>query len=213
MSAFYSKEIIIERLLIYNLSFYSYFIITLGILMTLFYRIRFLILSLTWFNRQRSLFNKSDLDFTVNFRIIILLTPAVIGGAVIQQKLRSSCSLLLISPNLKYLTLRLILFSLILFYFFNQNRIVFYNKVLWRVRRLWGLPFFSSRIPIFSRINLGDYFHKVSDFSWIYFLFTNFIIKKFIFQNLTGISFLRINFIRVLNNILLIFLFIFFLKY
>ena len=136
MSAFYSKEIIIERLLIYNLSFYSYFIITLGILMTLFYRIRFLILSLTWFNRQRSLFNKSDLDFTVNFRIIILLTPAVIGGAVIQQKLRSSCSLLLISPNLKYLTLRLILFSLILFYFFNQNRIVFYNKVLWRVRRL-----------------------------------------------------------------------------
>ena len=32
----------------------------------------------------------------------MLLTPAVMGGAVIRQKLRSSCILLLITPNLKY---------------------------------------------------------------------------------------------------------------
>ena len=213
ISAFYSKEIIIERLLIYNLSFYSYFIMITGILITVFYRIRFLILSLTWFNRQRSLFNKSDLDFTVNFRILRLLVPAVTGGAVIRQKLINSCSLLLISHNLKYLTLRLILLALILFYFFNLNNIVFYNKFLWRVRRLWSLPFFSSRFPILLRINFGDYYHKISDFSWIYFLFTNFRLNKFKFQNIIGISFLRINFIRVLNNIFLIFILIFFIKY
>jgi NADH-ubiquinone oxidoreductase chain 5 len=47
ISAFYSKEIIIERLLIYNLPVYSYFIIIIGVFITVFYRSRFLILSLT----------------------------------------------------------------------------------------------------------------------------------------------------------------------
>lgn len=47
MSAFYSKEIIIESLLIYNLSIYIYFIMVLGVIITIFYRIRFLVLSIT----------------------------------------------------------------------------------------------------------------------------------------------------------------------
>jgi len=47
MSAFYSKEIIIERLLVYNLSFYRYFILILGILITVFYRFRLLTVALS----------------------------------------------------------------------------------------------------------------------------------------------------------------------
>lgn len=62
MSAFYSKEIIIEGLLIYNLSIISYVFIILGVLITVFYRIRFLIISVRWVSRQQSLFNKADLD-------------------------------------------------------------------------------------------------------------------------------------------------------
>ena len=213
ISAFYSKEIIIERLLIYNLPFYSYFLIAAGVFITVFYSSRFLILSLTWFSRQRSLFNKSDLDSTVNYRILILLSPAILGGAVIRQKLASSHALLLISRNLKYFILLLILLAAILFYIFNLNIIILYNKIFWRLRRLWGLPFFSARAPIIVRMNLGDYFHKISDFSWIYFIFTNFILNKFKFQNIIGITFLRINFIRAINNIFIIFLFILVLFY
>lgn len=130
MSAFYSKEIIIESLLVYNLSVYSYIIIITGILITVFYRIRFLILSLTWFNRQRAIFNKSDLDYTINFRILTLLAPAVLGGAAISQKLNSSCSLLLVRPGLKYLTLTLLSLALIFFYFFNLNSLILYNKFI-----------------------------------------------------------------------------------
>jgi len=62
MSAFYSKEMIIEGLLIYNLSIISYVFIILGVLITVFYRIRFLIISVRWVSRQQSLFNKADLD-------------------------------------------------------------------------------------------------------------------------------------------------------
>lgn len=47
ISAFFSKEIIIERLLVFNLSFIRYFILIVGILITMFYRIRFLIISMS----------------------------------------------------------------------------------------------------------------------------------------------------------------------
>ena len=47
ISAFYSKEIIIERLLINNVSLYSYILLILGIFITVFYRVRFLINSFT----------------------------------------------------------------------------------------------------------------------------------------------------------------------
>ena len=74
--------------------------------------------------------SKSDLDFIINFSIISLLTPAIIGGAIIRQKLRSSCSLLIVTSDLKYLTLRLVRLALILFYFFNLNYIILYNKFI-----------------------------------------------------------------------------------
>merc|ERR1711997_528913 len=48
MSAFYSKEMIIERLLIFNLSFMSYFIMVAGIFITVFYSLRFLRVSIRW---------------------------------------------------------------------------------------------------------------------------------------------------------------------
>jgi NADH-ubiquinone oxidoreductase chain 5 len=46
MSAFYSKEIIIESLLINNFSFMPYFVIILGILIIIFYSMRFIILTI-----------------------------------------------------------------------------------------------------------------------------------------------------------------------
>lgn len=213
ISAFYSKEIIIESLLIYNFSFYSYFIIILGVLITIFYRTRFLILSLIWINRQRPIFRKSDLDPVINYRIIILILPAIIGGACINQKIRTSNSILLTSPQLKYLVFILIFLSLILFFYFHNNKIYLLNTFLWSFRRLWGLPFFRSRFPIINRINWGDYFHKLSDFSWIYFILTNFIFNKFIFQKKLEVYFLNIQFIRILNNIFFLFFIIIFISY
>merc|ERR1719328_532771 len=115
MSAFYSKEIIIERLLIYNLSFISYFVIILGVLITVFYRIRFILLSISRVSHQRSLFSKSDIDPLVNTRIIILIIPAITGGRFINLFLDASY-LFLVRNRLKLLTLSLILLGVMYFY-------------------------------------------------------------------------------------------------
>lgn len=213
ISAFYSKEAIIESILINNLSFISYGLIIAGILITIFYRIRFVTLSIRRVRIARPLFIKLDLDYYVNYRILILFVPAIRGGAFVSQKLDFSCRLLLISELTKLIVILLIVIRGIIFYKFNKIKFYFLNSYLWIIRRLWGLPFLSSRIPIFLSNNLGDFSNKFSDFSWIYYFVTTLILVKFKFQSMLGIGFTRINFIRLINLIFLVIIFIIILRF
>jgi len=203
MSAFYSKEIIIERLLVYNLSFYRYFILILGILITVFYRFRLLTVALSWVNRQRSLFNKSDLDYTVNFRMALLFIPAITGGRFIGVLIKFN-TLFLIPSQLKMLNIVLVVAGVIIFYQFFKSDIRLFNRILWGVGRLWSLPLFSASLPLNLSINSGDFFHKLSDFSWIYYFFTRFYQLSGTILVSVGIVFQKKAFIRRIRNILVL---------
>ena len=130
ISAFYSKEIVIESLLIFNYRIYAYTLLVAGVFMTIFYSTRFIVTSIMAHNRQRSLLNKRDQDYLINIRIIVLLAPAVIGGAVIRQKLNFSPLFFLVSPSLKYLTLIFLLSGIIIFILFFKFRVSFYKSVV-----------------------------------------------------------------------------------
>merc|ERR1719211_55901 len=130
MSAFYSKEIIIENLLMFNYRIYCYILLILGIFITIFYRTRFIIISIISYNRQRALFNKTDEDPITNTRIIILLAPAIIGGAIISQKLNFSPLFFLITPYLKYFALIFLLSGVIMFRLFFKFGIIFYKSLV-----------------------------------------------------------------------------------
>ena len=201
MSAFYSKEIIIENLLMFNYRIYCYILLILGIFITIFYRARFIIISIISYNRQRALFNKTDEDPITNTRIIILLAPAIIGGAIISQKLNFSPLFFLITPYLKYFALIFLLSGVIMFRLFFKFGIIFYKSLVWGFNRLWGLSFVRARLPLIRILNLGDFLHKIIDFSWVYYIFTNYILKFFRPQISNGIVFRNIKFIRLLYNI------------
>ena len=203
ISAFYSKEIIIERILIYNLSFFSYFIILFGILITVFYSIRFLTVAIAIIRRQRSLFIKTDLDFKTNFSILILFIPAITGGRTIRQKIESFSLFRLI----------IILTSLFFFYIFYKTPLFFFNKFIWRLSSIWGLPFFSSRLPIQRRINLGDFFNKISDFSWVYYIFSEFLFYNFYKLETLIFIFFKKSYIRIINILFIFILIILFIIY
>merc|ERR1711997_651582 len=120
ISAFYSKEIIIESLLIFNLSFVSYFIIILGICITLFYRLRFLFISIRYRPRHFILGFKSDRDILTNIRIGLLFLPAVSGGSFVRMYIKFSF-FLIISFKIKIFVLILLIPSVVVlrkFYFY-----------------------------------------------------------------------------------------------
>merc|ERR1712152_22236 len=124
MSAFYSKEIIIEIILIKVVPFYSYGLIVLGITIALFYSVRFLIFAITLYERQQSVFSKHDINSTVNSSIIILFIPAVTGGRILNDSLGPN-AIVLVHTNLKIFILSLIFFTL---FFFKKTLFSSYYK-------------------------------------------------------------------------------------
>lgn len=165
ISAFFSKEIIIESLLIYDLSFISYFTMIFGVFITMYYRIRFIILAIRRVARQRSLINKSDTDLRTNIRIILLFFPAVSGGRLISSFIRIG-PLFMVRDKLKYIILGLLMAGLVLFFKFYQRGLLIRRPLLrGRVSILWGLSIFSARMPIILSINRGDFLYKLVDFS------------------------------------------------
>ena len=213
ISAFYSKEAIIEIILIHNISFYFYSIIIIGVLLTIFYRIRFLVIALTRVSSSNSLTLKLDKDYFVNFSILILIIPAVRGGSLIRQKLGNSCTLFLVPFIVKLLVLTLLLGGILLFYKFNNNKTLMSKLWLRIFGSLWGLPILSSQTPIRFIKNSGDYLNKFSDFSWVYYSATEFILNQFKFQSILGLGFIGIKFIRLFNLIFLFFVITIILKF
>merc|ERR1711981_1320830 len=124
ISAFYSKEAIIEILLIHNISFYFYIVIILGVLLTIFYRTRFLVIAISRTRMRNALTLKLDKDFFVNSSILILVIPAVRGGSLIGQKIADSCTIFLVPPSVKFLTIALLILGVYIFYTFNQKKII-----------------------------------------------------------------------------------------
>jgi len=80
MSAFFSKEMILEFLLIGNFNFYIYTIIRLGIFLTAVYRLRF---AMSVFSRPTHnillTFKREEDNFTI-LGIVFLILPASLFG-------------------------------------------------------------------------------------------------------------------------------------
>ena len=164
ISAFYSKEIIIERILIEKLPIYSYIIIVVGIFITVFYRVRFLLRTFLRVSCQLRISSKNDLNLSINIRILILLVPAITGGSAVNYFLNLS-SLFLVTQKIKVFSLSLIVIGVIASLGASQKIIYNPRGILWSLSSLWILPLYSSRLPVEYSINWGDLLNKTSDFS------------------------------------------------
>merc|ERR1711963_1030295 len=74
IAAFYSKEIIIEMILINSVSFYSYVILCLGISITVTYSLRLLVFSVTIFEEKTFLI--------VSFHLKLIRLGLIIAGVL-----------------------------------------------------------------------------------------------------------------------------------
>ena len=87
ISAFFSKEIILESIILKGARVYTFILIILGIILTARYRVRFLIYSFVLPTGGGSLTFKSDEDSRVLQAIMILILPAIAGGAWLRNSL------------------------------------------------------------------------------------------------------------------------------
>lgn len=97
-SAFYSKEAILESLLCTNRHFFGYSLIGSGVLLTVLYRARFIVLVFSVYRKRSPAIFKRDEDLSRVSAMLTLAVPALTGGAVLRLLL-SGHSTLFVRPS------------------------------------------------------------------------------------------------------------------
>ena len=129
ISAFFSKELILELVILNNSRPCTYFLIFLGIFLTAGYSVRFLVYSFVVSPRGSGLSFKSDEDFRLVQGIIILVLPAIGGGFWLRRVLFIRNRVRPLSSFSKSLVLRLLILGIIV--------------SIWGYRSLWKIRWSS----------------------------------------------------------------------
>ena len=145
ISAFFSKEIILETILIKNLNSVVYFFIILGILLTALYRTRFIIFAFTRAFNGRRLGFKLDEDARIIQRILILSVPASLGGFFLRNILFSRPLVRSSSAETKIFILGLLFSGIFIRTLLNfMPRKIKWSGSFRRISVLWMLPQVST---------------------------------------------------------------------
>ena len=164
MSAFFSKELILEIILIKNFNAAIYGFIALGVRLTALYRARFVYIGIVNFRKNEQTIFKSDEDTPLIIRISILMAPAIIAGAYLALALFPS-TILRSRPSLLKVRIILLVLSRLLFrvYFNSKLILTSWNKAFWTRGLIWSLPQIRPTTPIILTSLPGTSINKLLD--------------------------------------------------
>ena len=172
---FYSKETIIENIVIIDISPIPWIIIVIGVLITRIYSVRIFFLVTSVRTNQGPLHAKSDYDLCTNLRILLLLVPASCGGSILNSIFFKSCTLAastLESKIILYIILVLGISAIYLIKFIKYNT---FKPLQWIIFGMWNLPVITPEAPLkMLRFN-GIVLNYLSDYSWTYNFRTSYV--------------------------------------
>ena len=164
ISAFFSKELILEIILInnFNTNIYSY--MALGVALTALYRARFVYIGIVNFRKNEQAIFKSDENTPLVMRMSILRVPAILAGAYLALALFPSTILRSSPSSLKVRIVLIVPLRLLLrIYFNNKLTLVSWSKALWARGFIWSLPRVRPTTPIILTSLPGIPINKLID--------------------------------------------------
>lgn len=149
MSAFFSKELVLEIILVLNINSMAYHVILLGVGLTAIYGRRFLILVFIRPRHSRMILYKLDESKIIIKRIIILFLPAIIRGFFLNFILNVSFKARAVARIIKtsLFTALVILVLLITKHRFSSTKNNWWG-LTWGLTSMWALPTTSSSLPV-----------------------------------------------------------------
>ena len=211
LRGFYSKDLIIEIIMIKGKNLFLFLFMIIGTMLTVIYSCRLNFLVRINFLKLESLYFISENSIFILLGIIFLLPFSIIGGIIISWNLININKLIFLPIWLK-LSVIIIIFSSILIFYFVFKKISFYknNILLWFFRNMWFLPF-SYNISL-TKINLiiSSIFFKFIEIRWseliIFNYFNNIINNLSLRKFLDYLSYIYI--IQIIEIFVIFFIFI-----
>jgi len=220
LAGFYSKDLILELVIISNVNFISFFLFFFSTGLTVCYSFRLSYYSLIGHFNLRRLNCLNDRAWVIIKSILSLIFIAVIGGSLLNWLIFSSFYLICVPLLFKNLILIVCILGAIIGLFLNYFNFYFFNKSLrfYFFRNLnfgiWFIPFLSTLGVVFYPLNYGQIIVKIFDIGWLeYFGGQNFKNKfinfySFIFQIFQNNN-LKTYLLFILFWIILLFIFIY----
>nr|UDF84433.1 NADH dehydrogenase subunit 5 [Phyllodiaptomus tunguidus]UDF84446.1 NADH dehydrogenase subunit 5 [Phyllodiaptomus tunguidus] len=164
MTGFYSKDLILELVMMGEVSIFMMILITLATMLTVLYSIRATGLVFFSSSKIESCFSLKEADNMMILGALILLIPSIVGGMLISWSTLSFCKLIFLPYWLKLSILIIILFSVVLSFFFYGG--LKKNFLFSFVEFMWFLPFMFS--PTFTQkaLTLGKTSFLLAESGW-----------------------------------------------
>ena len=162
ISAFFSKELILETILITNFNYGVFVFMLTGVFLTAIYRRRFLLLGLLLDSKNEHAIFKSDEDSLLLSRILILLVPASVGGWAMGPVLWPSLKFRSSSFGIKILILSLVFLGIFWMSKYLVRKLDYKKRAVdWAIGNMWLLPFVRARGPIKINSKISSEFNKL----------------------------------------------------
>lgn len=213
LRGFYSKDLIIEILIIKGRNMIRFLLIILGTILTVLYSCRLNFLVSINFIKIETYYFISENYYYIIMGIIILLPFSISGGIIISWNLISCNKIIFLPFWIKIFIFMLIVFSVVfyIFIFYNLKNSKS-NLIVWFFRNIWFLPFSINFSLNNYFLNKSNFFFKYVEISWAeIIIFKN--IYKFINQKYLNKYFDFISYIYLFQviEIFILFIFIYFL--
>lgn len=196
MSAFFSKEPVLEILIVGNFHYLTYLIFLAGVGITLFYRLRIFIFRIVLETNHTSFTAFGEAYYFLYVSYLGLFFLARRGGLLIRWVFFLNNRLFMFSKIVKVSPLLCIVMFIAMFIVYIKT----FTKIKvwgWSLGNLWSLPLLATRV-IIQRFNKRGVRIRVFDQRWVSFIFNSF---KFAKVNL--INFRALEFFTFLSSILI----------
>jgi len=210
LAGFYSKDLILELVIISNVNFFSFFLYFVSTGLTVCYSFRLVYYSLISDFNLISINSLNDEGFTMLKSMFSLIVIAVLGGSLLNWLIFSSFFCVCLPYYLKNFILLVCILGGIFGLLLNYYSFFFLNKsfslILLRnfSSFMWFMPLLSTISILGYPLNYGKNLIKIFDFGWLEF-FGSQNFKNLLIKNLTNyLQFLQNNNLKIY---LLIFLF------
>nr|YP_010757244.1 NADH dehydrogenase subunit 5 [Ergasilus tumidus]WEU66996.1 NADH dehydrogenase subunit 5 [Ergasilus tumidus] len=199
MVSFYSKETIIETMMIMNKNLIPFMMMILGVLMTGVYSMRMFFTVLMMNSKQLTIHVKSDNDSLVNLSMLFLLTPACCGGTVLNSVFFNQQLLTISVIQLKLVIYSLLTLGLISLLSAGVTNYSKYKSIQMTFANMWNLPILSPSLPMNSLGFKGVGLNHIVDYSWLYSTTSQGVLSASNYMSANSIMFMTNKFSRLIS--------------
>jgi len=188
LSGFYSKDLIIEIVIIKGKNIFLFLMLILGTSLTVIYSCRLNFLISLNFIKTESLYNIRENANFIILGIFFLAPMSVTGGLIISWNIISINKIIFLPFWMKSFVLLLIVASLILYlYMFNNIQYLYKSIYIWFFSNMWFIPYSINLSLAYLSLN-----YSISFFKYVEIIWSEIFLFKFIFSSINNSFFRKI---------------------